>query len=95
MDQISLDDFQKVELRVGKIISAELYGTDELRGKYVVGVVTFPPEQIGPVKSRCLVTGFHTENGEVVLCVPDQSIPDKHAADDKVNVHARSKNANT
>jgi tRNA-binding protein len=25
--------------------------------------------------SECLVTGFHNENGEVVLCVPDRDVP--------------------
>ena len=51
------------------------YTPAELLGKLVVAVVNFPKKQIGPLMSQCLVTGFHDEGGEVVLCVPDQSVP--------------------
>ena len=103
---ISWDDFTKVELRVGRIVSAarfpeakkpayvlqvdfgkdigirkssaqitDLYKPEDLVGKLVVGVVNFPNKQIGPLMSECLVTGFHHEGGEVVLCVPDKPVP--------------------
>lgn len=106
MEQISFEDFLKVELRVGRIVSAErfpearkpayklevdfgpeigvkrssaqitaLYGPEELVGRLVVGVVNFPPKRIGPLLSECLVTGFHDENGDVALCVPDRPVP--------------------
>ncbi|MGE3939933.1 MAG: tRNA-binding protein [Nitrospirales bacterium] len=106
MQTISWDDFTKVELRVGRIVSAapfpearkpayllqvdfgegigmkkssaqitHLYRPEELEGKLVVAVVNFPPKQIGPVKSECLVTGFHTVSGEVALCIPDKPVP--------------------
>lgn len=52
-----------------------LYQPEELVGKLVVGVVNFPPKQIGPVRSECLVTGFHDANGDVALCVPDRPVP--------------------
>ena len=52
-----------------------LYTTQELQGKLVVAVVNFPPKQIGPIMSECLVTGFHNEEGEVSLCVPDKPVP--------------------
>lgn len=106
MDSISWDDFIKVELRVGRVISAEVfaearkpayvlhvdfgpdigikkssaqithqYQPDELVGRQVVAVVNFPKKQIGPLMSECLVTGFHNEAGEVILCVPDKTVP--------------------
>lgn len=53
----------------------QLYTPDALLGKLVVAVINFPPKQIGPIMSECLVTGFHNEQGEVALCVPDQSVP--------------------
>ena len=49
--------------------------THELVGRLVVGVVNFPPKQIGPFVSECLVTGFPDENGDVALCVPDKAVP--------------------
>ncbi|TAN08845.1 MAG: tRNA-binding protein [Rhodanobacteraceae bacterium] len=52
-----------------------LYTPEELVGKLVVGVVNFPPKQIGPVRSECLVTGFHDANGDVALCVPERPVP--------------------
>ncbi|GGI89135.1 tRNA-binding protein [Halopseudomonas pertucinogena] len=106
MKTISFDDFLKVELRVGRIVSASvfkearkpayvlhvdfgeelgvkkssaqiaaLYQPEELIGRLVVAVVNFPAKQIGPLMSECLVTGFHDENGDVALCVPDRPVP--------------------
>jgi len=54
---------------------ADLYLPKELIGRLVVGVVNFPKKQIGPVMSECLITGFHTEEGAVALCIPDKDVP--------------------
>jgi tRNA-binding protein len=106
LEEIDWNDFTKVELRVGRVIKAELfpearkpaykllidfgeeigikkssaqiknlYQPQELLNKLVVAVVNFPTKQIGPFVSECLVTGFHNENGEVALCVPDKPVP--------------------
>ena len=106
MSHLEWSDFQKVELRVGTIISVEdfpkarnpsfilnvdfggdigvkkssaqitdLYTKEGLVGKQVMAVVNFPPKQIGPIMSACLVTGFHREDGTVVLAVPDADVP--------------------
>jgi len=53
----------------------DLYQPDQLIGKLVVAVVNFPKKQIGPIQSECLVTGFHNEAGQVVLCTPDTDVP--------------------
>lgn len=52
-----------------------LYRPEDLLGKCVVAVINFVPKQIGPFMSECLVTGFHNENGEIALCIPDQAVP--------------------
>ena len=43
------------------------YPRDELVGRLVVAVVNFPPKQIGPVRSECLVLGTYTADGTVLL----------------------------
>ena len=53
----------------------DLYAPEELLGRLVVAVVNFPPKQIGPLRSECLVTGFHDAQGRVALCVPDAEVP--------------------
>ncbi len=106
MDDITFNDFLKVELRVGRVLSADVfpqarkpayilhvdfgpelgvrkssaqitvhYAPEDLVGRLVVAVLNFPPKQIGPLMSECLVTGFHDENGAVALCVPDREVP--------------------
>ena len=52
-----------------------LYEPAALVGKLVVAVVNFPPKQIGPIMSECLVTGFHNADGAVSLCVPEHDVP--------------------
>lgn len=107
MSTIAWNDFERVELRVGRVIRAQpfpearapalnlevdfgpeigvlkssaqitdRYTPEALIGRQVVGVTNFPPKQIGPIMSQCLITGFHDANGHVVLCVPDGDVPE-------------------
>ena len=50
------------------------YNKEELLNKQVIAVVNFPPKQIGPIMSECLVTGFYDPSGDVILAVPDRVI---------------------
>jgi len=51
------------------------YTPEDLPGRQVMGVVNFPPKQIGRFMSECLVVGVPDGDGEVVLLTPDRSVP--------------------
>lgn len=103
---ISFDDFQKVDIRVGTVLSVEPfpearkpawklavdfgpevgvkkssaqivthYRPEDLIGRQVLGVVNFPPRQIGPVRSEVLVLGLHDSGGAVVIVQPERPVP--------------------
>lgn len=105
VDTISWQEFEQVDLRVGTIVTAEifaearrpayvlhvdfgadigvlkssaqitdLYQPDKLVGQQVIGVVNFPPKQIGPIQSQCLITGFPQTDGSVVLIQPERQV---------------------
>ena len=102
---ISWTDFEKIDMRVGTIISAEAfpearkpayrleidfggdigirkssaqitvhYDLAALVGRQIIAVVNFPPKQIGPFMSECLVMGVYDEKNEVVLIKPERNI---------------------
>lgn len=103
--QITYQDFEKVDIRVGKIVevldfpearkpaykltidfgseigvkksSAQIvhhYTKDELLNRLVMGVVNFPPKQIGPFISESLTLGFADREGFVVLAEPNKEV---------------------
>jgi tRNA-binding protein len=43
------------------------YSEEELVGRLVIGVVNFPPKQIGPVRSECLVLGTYSDDRVLLL----------------------------
>ena len=51
------------------------YTPEDLIGRQVLGVVNFPPRQIGPVRSEVLTLGFEDEAGSIVLAATDKPVP--------------------
>ncbi len=47
------------------------YKKEQLKGRMILGVVNFPPRQIGKFKSEVLTLGVPDENGNCVLIKPD------------------------
>lgn len=59
-----------------KVSSAQLvkhYTKDQLVGKLVLGVVNFPPRQIGPFLSEVLTLGVPDPDHECILITPDKN----------------------
>ena len=50
------------------------YAREALEGRLVVGVVNFPPRQIGPFRSEVLVLGALDDAKGVVLLRPDDDV---------------------
>jgi tRNA-binding protein len=51
------------------------YTLENLVGRQVLGVVNFPPRQIGPFRSEVLTLGFEDEAGAIVLAATDKPVP--------------------
>lgn len=52
-----------------------LYAPEDLIGRQIVGVINFPPKQVGPFLSEFLLTGFRTDDGVVVTTI-ERPVPD-------------------
>lgn len=74
--QLQVNFGEDIGIKKSSAQITDLYTTKELIGKQVIAVVNFPPKQIGPMMSECLVTGFYNEEGAVILAVPDKPCKD-------------------
>ena len=54
------------------------YKPETLVGRQVMGVVNFPPRQIGPVRSEVLTLGYADATGAIVLAGVDHPVPNGH-----------------
>ena len=72
--KLTVDFGEEVGFRRASAQITDLYSSEDLVGKQVLGVVNFPPKQIGPFISACLITGFVQDDGSVVLAVPDRPV---------------------
>ena len=72
---LQVDFGEEIGIRKSSAQITDLYTKENLLGKKVMAVTNFPAKQIGPIMSECLVTGFHREDGAVVLAIPDSDVP--------------------
>ena len=72
--QVIIDFGQEIGIKKSSAQITQLYEKEALVGKQIIGVTNFPPKQIGPFMSDCLITGFISGEGSVVLAVPDQKV---------------------
>jgi len=73
--QLKVDFGEQIGVKSSSAQITDLYTKQELIGKRVLAVVNFPPKQIGPFLSECLVTGFENAQSAIVLAIPDGEVP--------------------
>lgn len=73
--KLSIDFGEEIGTKKSSAQITKHYTTAELQDTLVLGVVNFPPKQIGPFISEALTLGFSDENGDVVLARPDKEVP--------------------
>jgi tRNA-binding protein len=67
-------DFGELGIKKSSAQITSHYLKEELVGKQVIAVVNFPPKQIGPFLSECLVLGAIQADGSVILLQTEQGV---------------------
>ena len=70
--KLAIDFGPEIGVKKSSAQIVALYSKEDLAGRLVLGVVNFPPRQIGPFISEVLTLGVPNEKGEVVLIRPDE-----------------------
>ena len=73
--KIVIDFGPEIGLKKSSAQIATHYTPESLVGRQVLGVVNFPPRQIGPFRSEVLTLGFEDEAGAIVLAATDKPVP--------------------
>lgn len=73
--KLTVDFGVQIGIKKSSAQITNLYTKESLLGKQILAVVNFPPKQIGPFMSQCLITGLHRPDGSVVLSTVDMALP--------------------
>lgn len=73
--KLSIDFGPSIGIKRSSAQIVKLYTKEHLIGKLVMGVVNFPPRQIGPFFSEVLTLGVPDEDKNVVLVQPERTVP--------------------
>ena len=69
--KLTIDFGEEIGIKKSSAKIVDLYTKEDLQDKLVLGVVNFPPRQIGTFMSEVLTLGVPNKNGEVILIAPD------------------------
>ena len=72
--KLKIDFGSEIGVKKSSAQIKDLYTREDLLERQVLAVVNFPPKQIGPFMSECLVTGLYLEDGSVVLAAVDKPV---------------------
>jgi len=70
--KITIDFGSEIGTKKSSVQIVDRYKKEELIGKLVLGVVNFPPRQIGPFVSESLTLGVPDRDGKCILITPDK-----------------------
>lgn len=71
--KLTIDFGPEIGIKKSSAQLVKHYKKDELVDKLILGVVNFPPRQIGPFQSEVLTTGVPDSNHECILITPDKA----------------------
>jgi tRNA-binding protein len=72
--KVTVDFGPEIGLRRTSAQVTTVYAPSDLVGRQVMGVLNFPPKQIGPFRSEFLLAGFYRHDGAVILAVPERDV---------------------
>lgn len=70
--KLTIDFGPEIGIKRSSAQVTQNYSKDDLLNTLVMGVVNFPPKQIGPFISEVLTLGVDDKEGNVVLVRPDR-----------------------
>ncbi len=73
--KLTIDFSTEIGIKKSSAQITKHYSKEDLMGRLIVGVVNFPPKQIGPFISESLTLGVPDENGDVILLCPTKNVP--------------------
>jgi tRNA-binding protein len=73
--KLKVDFGKEIGIKKSSAQIVENYSMEQLLNKQILGVVNFPPRQIGPFNSEVLILGVPDDNLQTILITPQKQVP--------------------